>query len=86
MQGSCACLSFHEYKITHPLCHTGAAGAFVGANDQFLVILANDGLSASVFDTAKIGFAPPAAALLLDLSGSGAVNIFPGPQPLPQTG
>lgn len=67
-------------------CIPGAAGAFVGAEDQFVVILANDGLSASVFDTAKIGFAPPAASLLLDLSSSGAVNIFPGPRPLPQTG
>lgn len=62
----------------------GAAGSFVGAEDQFLVILANDGLSASVYDTAKIGFAPPAAAVVLDLSASAALNIFSGPQPLPQ--
>lgn len=40
-------------------------------------------MTVSVYDLAKIG-PSPTAALLLDTSSSGAVNIFPGPEPLPQ--
>ncbi|KAL3157200.1 hypothetical protein ABBQ38_001439 [Trebouxia sp. C0009 RCD-2024] len=61
----------------------GAAGCFLGVQHQYLAILANDGMTVSVYDLAKIG-PSPTAALVLDTSSSGAVNIFPGPDPLPQ--
>lgn len=61
----------------------GAGGCFLGAEHQYLAILANDGTTVSVYDLARVG-PSPTAALVLDASASGAVNIFPGPDPLPQ--
>lgn len=65
------------------MCAVGAAGCFLGAQHQYLAILANDGATVSVYDLARIG-PSPTAALVLDASSTGAVNLFPGPDPLPQ--
>ena len=70
-------------KKLSEVCCKGAGGCFLGAQHQYLAILANDGTTVSVYDLARIG-PSPTAALVLDASSSGAVNIFPGPDPLPQ--
>ena len=75
--------SVAAYRQKCDVCYAGAAGCFLGAQHQYLAILANDGMTVSVYDLAKIG-PSPTAALVLDTSSTGAVNIFPGPDPLPQ--
>ncbi len=72
----------YEYK-NRQMYVSGASGAFLGAQHQYLAILGNDGATVSVYDLARIG-PNPAAALVLDASSTGALNIFSGPQPVSQ--
>ena len=72
-----------ECEATPHTSGSGASGAFLGAQQQYLAILSNDGTVVSVYDIAKV-VPNPGAALFLDASSTGAVNIFSGPPPVPQ--
>lgn len=58
--------------------HAGQAGTFVGPQEQYLCILNNDSTSLSLYNASKTG-AKSLPMYSIDLPGTGAATVHPGP-------